>query len=172
MFEEKGDVSFLGREFLTWLWYKSEERNGSVHLPDKGDLFVQFQKRLILESGDGDYAETISCQGFHADLAEGKAALREGKKVREARLSMGIGSQEWEFTFKADQFQFQSMKLPKTMPLSEEDQDLEPRILERISLVEEPVQVMEKLFEHFLVRRLGAAWIEEELPSLRKWMNT
>ncbi|MBI4773577.1 MAG: hypothetical protein HY788_05245 [Deltaproteobacteria bacterium] len=172
MFEEKGTISFLGREFLTWLWFKSEERNGTVHLPDTGDVFIQFQKRIVLESGEGEYAETVSCQGFHADLAEGKAALREGKKVREARITLGVGSQEWEFTFKADQFQFQSMKLPKTMPLSEEEQDLEPRLLERISLVEEPVQAMQRLFEQFLSKRLGSAWIDEELPSLRKWMQT
>ena len=29
---------FLGQEFLTWLWYKSEERGGSVNLPGRGDV--------------------------------------------------------------------------------------------------------------------------------------
>jgi len=29
---------FLGQEFLTWLWYKSEERGGAIELPGIGDL--------------------------------------------------------------------------------------------------------------------------------------
>ena len=29
---------FLGQEFLAWLWYKSEERGGSVEVPGRGDV--------------------------------------------------------------------------------------------------------------------------------------
>ncbi len=30
---------FLGQEFLTWLWWKSEERGGSVSLPGPGGYY-------------------------------------------------------------------------------------------------------------------------------------
>ena len=29
---------FLGQEFLTWLWWKSEERGGTVEVTGRGDL--------------------------------------------------------------------------------------------------------------------------------------
>ncbi len=167
-----GEADRLGREFLTWLWRVSEERGGSVFVPESGDVSIVFQKRVILESGEGDYTETVSCQGFHATLEEGKAALRQGKKVREARILMGLGDHEWEFTFKADQFQFQSVRPPKTFGRSEDEDDLEGRVLERISLMEEPKKVMERLFTEFLRRRLDPAWISEEIPKLERWASS
>jgi len=48
--QEKGepsdDLRFLGREFLTWLWFKSEERGGAVRVANLGDLQVAFIRRL------------------------------------------------------------------------------------------------------------------------------
>lgn len=161
----------LSREFLTWLWYKSEERGGSVFVPGQGDVAVVFHKRVILEAGDGEYTETVLCQGLHADLKEGKAALREGKKVREARLLLGKGHQEWEFTFKGDGFVFQSMRLPRIMSQEEEESGIEGRLLERLYLMEVPLQIMESLFTVFIERRLGTEWISEDLPSLRSWIG-
>jgi hypothetical protein len=167
----KTDISFLGREFLTWLWFKSEERGGTIMVPDAGDISVAFVRRIVLESGEGQYSETVVCQGYHADLREAKAALREGKKIKEARLRMGVGAEEWEFTFKADEFQFQSLKLPAIVKFAEEEGDGEGRILERIYLIETALRTMEQLFSLFLNKRLLPEWLSEELPRIQHWMN-
>ena len=39
---------FLGQEFLTWLWWKSEERGGSVEVAGRGDVGVVFEKHMLL----------------------------------------------------------------------------------------------------------------------------
>ena len=166
------DFSFLGREFLTWLWFKSEERNGSILIPGLGDIEVLFLRRLVLESGEGDYSETIVCKGFRADLKEGKTALREGKKIKEARIRLGLGSDEWEFTFKADTFLFQSMKLPDAPSYAEEDErDREGRLLDRISMTERAVETMEQLFSLFLNKRTSPEWKSEEIPRIARWVQ-
>jgi hypothetical protein len=167
----KTDISFLGREFLTWLWFKSEERDGVIMMPDVGDISIAFVRRIVLESGEGPYSETVVCQGYHADLREAKAALREGKKIKEARLRMGFGAEEWEFTFKADEFQFQSMKLPAIMKFAEEEGNTEGRILERISMVETAMMMMDRLFSLFLNKRRLPEWLSEEIPRIQHWMN-
>ncbi len=169
--EETSDAPALGREFLTWLWFKSEERGGAVMIPDVGDVEVVVSRRLALESGDGEYSETVVCQGLHADLKEGKAALREGKKVKEARLQLSLKTDQWEFTLKGDPFQFQSLKLPSGLALSEEGEEKEGRLLERISLVENAVQTMDQLFAFFLRRRVSGEWAAEEIPRIKKWMQ-
>jgi hypothetical protein len=169
--EDSAAAPFLGREFLTWLWFKSEERGGAISLPEVGDVETAFMRRLVLESGDGEYSETVVCQGLHADLKEGKAALREGKKVKEARLQLGKGTDQWEFTLKADQFQIQSMKLPSGLSFSEEGEQKEGRLLERIGLVENALKTLDQLFSLFLARRLSPAWSSEEIPRLRKWVQ-
>ena len=159
----------IGREFLTWLWFKSEERNGTVRIPDAGECEVIFLRRLVLESGDGEYAETVVCQGMHADLKEGKEALRQGKKITAARLRIAHDKSEWEFTFKADRFHFQSLKLP-TLPESDGDEiDREGQLLERISLVEKAAEMMDLLFGSFLNIRSSGDWGKEQ-TRMQKWI--
>jgi len=173
---EDGVAEFLsrqpGREFLTWLWFKSEERNGRIALDGQEEIGLAFVRRLVLASGEGDYAESVVCQGQHALLLEGKEALRQGKKIREARLSMEIDSMEWEFTFKADLFQFQSMKLPAPTEEFEENSKLEEegRLLERIFLAERAIETMDKLFVSFMGIRLSEDW-PAEVARMEVWIN-
>jgi hypothetical protein len=163
------DPLTIGREFLTWLWFKSEERNGTVLIPGAGESEVVFIRRLVLESGDGEYAETIVCQGMHADLKEGKEALRQGKKITAARLRVAHDKTEWEFTFTADRFHFQSMKLP-TLPESEgEEIDREGQLLERVYLIEKAAGLMDLLLQHFLTIRISADWGTEQ-TRMQKWI--
>ncbi len=161
----------VGREFLTWLWFKSEERNGRILIPGAGECEVFFIRRLVLESGDGEYAETVVCQGLHADLKEGKEALRQGKKITAARLRVAYDKTEWEFTFKADRFHFQSMKLPTFSDNEEEEIDREGQLLERIDLIEKAAGMMDLLFQSFLERRVSKDW-EAELSRMQKWILT
>ena len=170
--ENSQDPAFLGREFLTWLWFKSEERGGPVMIPGTGDVEVLFVRRLILEAGEGEYSESVTCQGLHADLKEGKAAIREGKKIKEARITLGIGTDQWELTLKADHFQFQSVKLPAGMAMSEEEnEEKEGRILERIYLMERVLNTVDQLFAAFLAKRLSVQWSDEEILRMKKWVQ-
>lgn len=164
------DSLTIGREFLTWLWFKSEERNGTIMIPGAGEGEVGFVRRLVLESGDGDYAETVVCQGMHADLKEGKEALRQGKKITAARLKMAHDRAEWEFTFKADRFHFQSLKLPVAAEGEEGETDREAQILERIYLIEKAAGLMDLLFRSFLELRLAGKWGEEQ-ARMQRWLS-
>jgi hypothetical protein len=166
-----GDPKTLGREFLTWLWFKSEERNGMIMIPDIGETEIHFVRRLVLESGDGEYSESVVCQGMHTDLREGREALRQGKKIREARLQLTRDAATWEFTFKADRFQFQSLKMPVVMDLDEQQDNRDGRILERIYLLETVVRVMDRLFMLFLALRLSDAWQQERI-RMEKWLQS
>lgn len=168
---DPSDPGVLGREFLTWLWFKSEERGGAVMVPGIGDLEVIFARRVVLESGEGEYAESVLCQGLHSDLKEGKAAIHEGKKIKEARIQLGKGTDQWEFTLKADRFQFQSLKLPASMNMGEETDDKEGRLLERIYLIETALKTMDQLFSFFLGRRLSPQWSTEDIPRIKKWVQ-
>ncbi|MCE5262367.1 MAG: recombination-associated protein RdgC [Deltaproteobacteria bacterium] len=161
------DPLTVGREFLTWLWFKSEERNGMIHLPAGDECELLFVRRLVLEAGEGEYAETIVCQGLHADLEEGKEALRRGKKISTARLRVSHDKAEWEFTFNADRFHFQSVKLP-TVAEDDAEIDREGQTLERIYLIERAAGLMDRLFCAFLdLRKTG--W-ESELERMQRWI--
>jgi hypothetical protein len=164
------DPLTIGREFLTWLWFKSEERNGTVLIPGVGEAEIIFMRRLVLESGDGEYTERVVCQGMHADLKEGKEALRQGKKITQARLKITHDNTEWEFTFKGDRFHFQSMKLPTLPENDEEEADREGALLERIYLIERAAEMMDLLFQSFLNLRRSGGWGAEQ-AHMTKWMT-
>ena len=166
--DDAADMSFIGREFLTWLWFKSEERNGRVALSPTDEVELHLLKRVALEAGRGEYAQGVVCSGLHAQLTEGKEAIRQGKKVKEAVIKLHRDQNEWEFNFKADTFYFQSMKMPAA-DWQEDTQDPAGRLLERIYLIENAVKTIDELYASFLALRFSKDWAATEEPLLAGW---
>jgi hypothetical protein len=168
--ETPADASLIGREFLTWLWYKSEERGGRIVVSKDEEVELSFLKRIVLEAGEGEYSQGVVCHGIHAELKEGKEAIRQGKKVKEAGIKLIYNQNEWEFTFRADSFNFQSLKLP-VMDWQETPEDPSGHLLERIYLIENAVKTMNNLYESFLRIRFSSQWEEKELKLLSGWLK-
>lgn len=162
--------SWVGREFLTWLWFKSEERNGRIKLPNKEEIELHFLKRVALEAGEGEYSQGVVCHGLHAELKEGKEAIRQGKKVKEAGIKLVQDKNEWEFTLKADFFHFQSLKLP-VADWQDPPEDPEGSLLERIYLIENAAKTIDHLYESFLQIRFSPQWKDKEIKLLNKWLE-
>jgi recombination associated protein RdgC len=164
---------FLGQEFLTWLWWKSEERGGSVELPGEGDITVVFEKHMLLESGEGESTEKIVCTGLQTELQEARTGLQMGKKLEQARIVIGHNDYEYSFTLAAALMEFRNVRLPKTEATendkSENPEEVEGMILERIYLFEELIKLVNALFRMFLNVRLSDVW-REELQKIRHWV--
>lgn len=169
------EKAFLGQEFLTWLWFKSEERGGAVRLENSGiDVELVFEKHILLESGEGESYEKLICQGLQAELKEARTGLAMGKKIEQARLLLTRDAYEYHLTLKGSLFEFRSVRLPKTMAGAEESDEagaVEGRILDRIALYEMCVRTMDELFGMFLARRAGDDW-PRELTRLSEWIRS
>lgn len=166
---------FLGQEFLTWLWYKSEERGGSISLENEQDIVVVFEKHMLLESGEGESIEKIVCTGLQAELQEARTGLRMGKKLEQARITLSHEDYEYGFTLSGSLMEYRNVKLPKT-ELTEggsEDnpEEMEGMILERIFLFEKLTRVIDELFRMFLRLRVSEDW-SEELLRVRNWVGS
>jgi len=164
---------FLGQEFLTWLWWKSEERGGSVEIPGYGDIALAFEKHMLLEYGEGESSEKLICSGLQAELQEARTGLQVGKKLEQARIKITRGDQEYNFTLAAAMMEFRNVKLPKTAGTEAEEsaspEEVEGMILERIFLFEELIKTVNQLFQIFLEIRTGREW-GEELQNVRAWI--
>jgi recombination associated protein RdgC len=164
---------FIGQEFLTWLWWKSEERGGVVALPGEGDIVVVFEKHMLLEYGEGDNNESLICRGLQTELQEARTGLVMGKKLEQARIQLTYNDYEWNFTMAAALMEFRNVKLPKTGGESGNENNPEERegmILERIFLFEELTRLVLDLFRLFLKIRVGDEW-RDELVKIREWVN-
>ncbi len=164
---------FVGQEFLTWLWYKSEERGGAINIEGAGDIQVVFEKHMLLEYGEGESHEKMICQGLHSELQEARTGLLMGKKLEQARIHLARGDYEWNFSLKGSLMEFRNVKPPKTMASSEEGEDeaaWEGRVLDKIGLNEEVVRTIDELFRMFLKVRVSAHW-QDELTKIRAWVH-
>ncbi len=168
------ETRFLGQEFLTWLWYKSEERGGSIQLPGQGDILVVLEKHMLLEYGEGESNEKIICSGLQTELQEARTGLMMGKKLEQARIQLVSGDNEYNFTLAAALMEFRSVKLPKTAGTEREDQnnpeETEGMILERTYLFEELIRIVNELLRLFLKVRISEDW-GEELEKIQKWIT-
>jgi len=163
---------FLGQEFLTWLWYKSEERGGSVLLPGTGDIQLVFEKHMLLESGEGESLEKLICRGLQTELQEARTGLLMSKKLEQARIYLAKGDYEWRLTLGATLFEYRNVSLPRTVSPNEEAADpfaWEAKVLERIGMSEEVLHTIDELFRLFLQIRTSADW-PQELARLKSWI--
>ena len=166
------EKKFLGQEFLAWLWYKSEERGGSVFLPGTGDIQLVFEKHMLLESGAGESLEKLICRGLQTELQEARTGLRMGKKPEQARIYLAKGEYEWRLTLGATLFEYRNVSMPRTVSPNEEAADpyaWEAKVLERIGMSEEALHTIDELFRMFLQIRTGSDW-PQELGRLKNWI--
>ncbi len=163
---------FLGQEFLTWLWFKSDMAGGAVNT-SMGDIGFVFEKHMLLEMGEGESHEKVICQGLQAELKEARTGLKMGKKLEQARIHMIQGEYEWHMTLKGSLLEFRSIKTPKTMAGSEEGDDdaaIEGRILDKVGLLETAYRTIDELLLQFIKLRISGDWVAE-LTQMQKWVQ-
>jgi len=158
---------YLGREFLTWLWYRSSQQNGVFELAgDVGQLEVWFDAKLTLEA-QGDIKESNVIKAENpTETSEAHAALLNGKLVSDARLRIVSGQKQWTLNVKGDSLGIASVKIPAL--LSREDDD---QLYERFMLIEEIEDIVHGLFRLFMeVRMDDEAW-RPEIHAIRSWVH-
>ncbi len=165
---------FLGQEFLAWLWYKSEERGGSIEVPGRGDVLVVFEKHMLLEYGEGEASEKVICRGLQTELKEARAGLGLAKKPEQARIRIAWNEHEFGVTLAAATMEFRNVRLPKTVDAADEGKDaqsLEGRLLERIGLFELLTNLVGDLFRLYINIRASSRLWGEELVKIRAWIT-
>jgi recombination associated protein RdgC len=166
------EKEFLGKEFLTWLWFRSDK--GVIRTVSGSDIAVSFERFIMLESGTGEASESVSCRGLQASLSEGIAALASGKKVSKAHIRLAEGDYEWKLTITGATFDIANLKVPKTVQAGYEDEEAlsrEGRVLERGFMIFSAIKAMDALFHTFLAVRLDKEAWHNEKDDIREWIT-
>lgn len=158
-------TQFLGREFLTWLWYRSELSEG-LFKRDGETFEVWFDAKLVLESL-GDIKEQSAIKSENpTETEEARASLQTGKQVREAQLRLIQGQKQWTFTIKAEDLAISGLKVPALLSREDEEQ-----LYERFYLLEEALDLVEHLWRAFVTLRLDDDAWRAELEAVRAWVR-
>ncbi|TNF30917.1 MAG: hypothetical protein EP329_13080 [Deltaproteobacteria bacterium] len=156
---------FLGREFLTWLWYRSDLNEGMFDIPT-GPVEVWFDAKLTLEA-QGDLKEQNVVKAENPTEAdEARAALLTGKLVAEARLRIIRDQKQWTLNVKGDTLALSGVKIPAL--LSREDDE---QLFERFYLMEELEDLFADLYEQFIRTRLDDETWAPEVQAIRAWVH-
>ncbi len=160
-------TSWLGREFLTWLWFESERNSTHIELENIGAVAVDFGQSLVLEApGLGADGNTVKSDA-PTQAEEARTALRTGKKVAKTRILVDHGEQHYEVSFSAETFTFGAAKLP-TVLTSVDDERLD----ERLALFDRLEAILDGLYVKFVRLRMDdEAWAEVR-AAMYRWVVT
>ena len=160
--------TWLGRELLTWLLWRSEAGDPLAEVEGAG-LVVLFTGRITLRGIAGDVTE-LTARGVDAPYAaQVRRALDAGLLVHQARLRFthgeGDGEKVYEATLDAEHLAVRAAKLPELVADEEDD-----RVLERLFLAERLSRLVDALVAAFLAERAAPAWARRTVPALKRWM--
>jgi hypothetical protein len=154
-----------GRDFLTWLWYRSntDQREFSM---ENGEFEITLTGPLTLSMVDPreGAGETVVKKGVPERSAEAESALSVGKKLKKAKLFIADKDRVWEGGFNADTFNFTGLKLPAT----EKGGDPHSVFEERLGHMRFLTAAMEAMVSEFLGELMSPDW-DKRLADIQKW---
>lgn len=158
----------LGQEFLTWLWFRSD--NAPVFKsPDGGpDFTVSMEQRIVVQGGEGDAKETASVSGVMSELREARLGLATGKQVTRALIRLSRDPEMWQVTLKAADLSLGGLKTPAVEKGDTQDDDPDALFYEKIHLTEVALSFIDAMYGAFLELRLSPEW-EAEAGKIRNW---
>jgi hypothetical protein len=157
--------TYLGRELLTWLLWRSESGDPVVELDGAG-LVVLFTGKVLLRGVAGDVTEVAARGAAAPYAAQVKRAMASGLLVHQGRLRLTHGERVFEVTLDAEHLDVRGAKLPEL--LTEEEDD---RAAERLDLCELLGRMVDALVAGFLEVRGARTWTRSTVPALRAWME-
>lgn len=199
---DKGAVAqeqaFLGRDFLTWLWFRCEAEGGEFDLGGRdggGQTAVMVEDALALVSVEEDGSVMTLRKGSPTARPEAANALAAGMTLKKARIFVARGPREWQFTLDGETLDVGGLKTPEIDDKEEKpegeaaeavtdeekaekaekkakdaDEALDD-VAEKLQSAEEARDVIEGLYKQFLDVRLAKEWDKTELPRMREWVS-
>ena len=168
LLEKVRETEFLGKEFLAWLWFRTETERGHFQLGDK-TIEIWFDGKIILQGENERGLETITCSGESQNMKEARFALAENKEVVQATLVLSMDDNQWTFVLDSLWLNFKTFKTPKVIQDKRDDPD--GLFYEKIFLIEAAVSAMDDIYAQFLKLRLSPEWVTEELPAFSQWVG-
>jgi hypothetical protein len=159
---------YPGREFLTWLLYCYDAGDAKVDTARQGRIALLIEGPLTFYHEGSGAHQTVLTEGEPIGSPEASTALRSGKLLRKAKLTLAHEDEPWEFTIDGDEFVFRNVKLPEI----DQELDSASRFAERIGRLDQLRDIFFALYEHYLaIRCKPTAWRAEK-EAIRNWIKT
>ena len=167
LIDRLNSTSYLGREFLTWLWFLSDLQEGLISLGEDRPAIELFLTDRIVLSGSGQSAERVAIRTEDPSLSiEARTALRQGKKVEKATLRIISGQREWTVTIDGESLAVSSVKIPALLTRENDE-----KFHERLALIDQLDSMLLTLFEKFLSTRTDSSQWPNVATQMKDWVR-
>ncbi len=156
---------FLGREFLTWLWFYCESHNHVIETQAHGTMKLFLNDRMVLTSSGGSVHEHALKGGTPAYAAEARQALKGGKMLNEANFIMQDAERQWMWTMRAEDLSLKGIRLP-----SVSEADAQAHMHARLQHLQTLTDVLDSLFKEYMSVRLSPNF-DKQLIEMGNWVN-
>lgn len=137
---------------------------------DESTVVLSVGNRMVIENNFGDSKEVVSIRGTDVGLEEAFTALRKGALVTEMNIGCSIGDLQWQLSLKGESLNVSSLKTPETAA-TENRQDLEGAILEKIFLIQKIWNLLETVYAMFVRLRVSDDWQNATVAELKEWIR-
>lgn len=158
--------AFLGREFLTWLWFQSESHGHVLRVDGVGEFKFYVDDKIVLSSPGGSVHENALRGGTPAYANEARMALLSGKLVQEAKFILQDNDRQWMWSMKADDLSLRGVRLP-----SLQEPDPAAHVTARVRLMQTLIDVTDALFKQYMALRLSPGFAEE-VERMGTWLSS
>jgi predicted short-subunit dehydrogenase-like oxidoreductase (DUF2520 family) len=160
---DPADRSFLGREFLTWLWFTVDRAEGLIQLLGKQDAACSIVRAMQLRC-DFNLTGSVAVRGDGpAAMAEARQALRTGKQPIKMGMLLAAPAGEWSFTLDGAKLDVSGAALPAS-----EEKDPVTKLEARGESIADLAEAIDDLYSAFLKLRLSGEWAAR-LRDMRQW---
>ncbi|MBQ46594.1 MAG: hypothetical protein CMP10_03750 [Zetaproteobacteria bacterium] len=166
--------TFLGREFLTWLWYQSESGDNlnKIESPVSGETYIcdlWIDDKVTLESSQSTVHSHALRGGNPSQSIEAAAALQSGKTVKSIKIGVNIeGFGEYLTTLNSSDLAPRSLTVPE--PEEHEEIDANSLLSFRINKINAFLDVLDGLFSQFLSKRVNLDWRNDQ-KLIKGWID-
>ncbi|NRA64485.1 MAG: hypothetical protein HRU19_08385 [Pseudobacteriovorax sp.] len=167
--------AFLGKEFLTWFWYKAERLDGqTLTVAGKSSqrtFTFWVDDRLVLESHNSKVHQQTLKGGEPSQSLEAAASLQSGNSVKELRIGLNIdGLGDIYCSLSGQNLEPRTVKLPDPPEefASFEDFNL---LTYRLKATRAMIEVIDGLFGIFLLERTQDDWSNKGLSEIKTWIK-
>ena len=165
--EERPLLAHLPSEFLTWLWWVTEENGGSMDLGGEvGPVDIWVDDRIAFSAMSDDRNLAVITSENASSTREARAALAAGRVVKELRLQLKRQDHEFSFVLRGAHLDVVGAKLPGTVKNGE----MAAILHDRIYLYEELHFVVAALLQSFAEKRTSEEWYSVEAPAMLAWV--
>jgi hypothetical protein len=158
---------FLGEEFLTWIWFRWETSGGEFTLSGGRIVGIALDDFLAFAAPSDDETEQTLRRGLPTRTAEARTALRQGRRLRKARLLIAEGARQWSATLDAPTLTLNGVKLPEDAEECESEQD---RTADRAANWLALHEIVQGLYAQFLKERLKPDYLKTVAEQQAQWM--